>query len=106
LDPFEKPFFLLLLGDVEKELANDNAITGKISLEVPDVLEALLPNVLRHQLRRQFLRLEKLPMHPYDERLLVVATVEDADATAFRQMSIATREITRAQRLRALRVEG
>src|SRR5262249_14158816 len=54
LDPFEKPFFLLLLGDVEKELANDNAITSKISLEVPDVLEALLPNVLRHQLRRQF----------------------------------------------------
>src|SRR5215510_15781474 len=90
LDPFEKPFFLLLLRDVEKELANDNAITGKISLEVPDVLEALLPNVLRHQLRRQLLPLEKLSMHAHDERLLVVATVEDADATAFRQAPDAT----------------
>src|SRR5262245_21911760 len=90
LDPFEKPFFLLLLGNVEKELANDNAITSKISLEVSDVLEALLPNVLRHQLRRQLLSLEKLSMHAYDERFLVVATVEDADATAFRQAPDAT----------------
>src|SRR5215813_712387 len=90
LDPFEKPFFLLLLGDVEKELANDNAITSKISLEVPDVLEALLPNVLRHQLRRQLLPLEKLSMHPYDERLLVIATVEDTDAATFRQAPDAT----------------
>src|SRR5215510_12525285 len=106
LDPFEKPLFLLLLGDVEKELANDNAITGKISLEVPDVLEALLPNVLRHQLRRQLLPLDKLPMHPYDECLLVVATVEDADATAFRQMSKATPKIIMVQLLGAWRLEG
>src|SRR5262245_43814512 len=106
LDPFKKPFFLLLLGDMEQELTNDNAITRKISLEVPDVLEALLPNVLRHQLRRQLLPLEKLPMHPYNERLLVVATVEDADATAFRQMSKATPKIIMVQLLGAWRLEG
>src|SRR5215831_14853695 len=106
LDPFEKPFFLLLLGDVKKELANDNAITSKISLEVPDVLEALLPNVLRYQLRRQLLPLEKLSMHAHDERLLVVATVEDADATAFRQMSEATPKIIMGQLLGAWRLEG
>src|SRR5262245_46845390 len=45
-------------------------------------------------------------MHAHDERLLVVATVEDADATAFRQMSKATPKIIMVQLLGAWRLEG
>src|ERR1041385_3178572 len=54
-------------------------------LEGTDILEALIPDLARYQLRRQFLRLEKLALHPHDEHVFVVRAVEDADAPALRQ---------------------
>ena len=44
---FEKAAFLLLLGDVEKELENHHAVFGKAPFESIDVVESFPPEVTR-----------------------------------------------------------
>ena len=57
----------------------------QVALEGADVLKALVPDVFRYAFLGQFLSGEKLGMHAHDERLLVVAAVENADPSALRQ---------------------
>ena len=65
----------------------------QVALEGADVLKALVPDALRHASLRQLLPREKLRMHAHHERLLVVAAVENADASALRQLLHAAPEI-------------
>src|SRR5262245_59906726 len=71
LEPFQKALLLLLPGDVQEELTDDDAVARRIALEAPDVTEPSLPDVLGDDVRRQPLALEKLGMHADGERLLV-----------------------------------
>src|SRR5262249_58947574 len=105
LDPFEEPPLLLLLRDVGEELADDDAVSREIALEVPDVAVAFLPDLLGDELRWELLLREKFRMHSDDERLLVIAAVEDADATALREVLHATPEEVGAQVLSRRRLE-
>src|SRR5262245_45090585 len=85
LEPLEEALLLLLLRYVEEELADDDSVTSQIFLEVANVLVALLPNVLGDQLGGELLPRQQLVVNADDERLLIVAAVEDADAPALRQ---------------------
>src|SRR4030095_8159243 len=71
---------LLLLRDVQEELADRDAVPGRVGVEAVDVLIALLPDVLADDGGRQLLGGEELRVHPDHEDLLVVRAVEDADA--------------------------
>src|SRR5262249_28159129 len=105
LDPFEEPPSLLLLRDVEEELADDDAVPREVALEVADVPEALLPDVLRDDLRWQLLLRQEFRMHADDEGLLVVAAVEDADAPALRKALHAPPEVIVVEVLGRRRLE-
>src|SRR6266487_3292986 len=56
-----------------------------MSFEGVDVLVAMHPQARRHERRHQLLGTKNLRMHTNDEYLLVVGTVEDADAAALWQ---------------------
>src|SRR6185503_2389065 len=73
LDATQEALALLLLGDVEEELADDDPIAGEIALEGADVLEAVVPDVLGDELARKVLLVQQLLVHANDQRLLVVA---------------------------------
>src|SRR5262249_4162472 len=81
-DATEEALALLLVGDVEEELADDDAVVGEVALEGADVLVALVPDVLGDQLGGEPLPLQEFRVHPDHQRLLVVAAVEDTDAAA------------------------
>jgi hypothetical protein len=55
LNALQESFFLFFVGDMQKELANDNAVACQVALEAADVLKTFLPDVFRYQLGRQFL---------------------------------------------------
>jgi hypothetical protein len=84
LKALKKTLLLLFLGDVEEKLTNDDAITGQIALEIPDILETFFPDVLGDELGRQLLLFEKFPMDTHHKYFLVVAAIEDAYVSAFR----------------------
>jgi len=83
--PQEAPA-LLLLGQVEKELDDPEAVVGQIALPLVDRVVAVLPDVVLASVGRQLLGHEVLGVHADDEHLLVVGAVEDADLTARRQV--------------------
>src|SRR5262249_7823266 len=92
-DSLEKTLLLLLFGDVQKELENCHAIARQVSLEAADVLKAFLPDVFCDERRRQPLVRQNFRMHPRHEGFLVIAAIENADATALWQTLQATPEI-------------
>src|SRR6266542_4372759 len=64
----EQPLALLLLGDVQEELADDGAAVDQQPLEVVDLLVTLLPDLAGDEL-----------VDAHDQDVLVVGPVEDAD---------------------------
>ena len=105
VEPLEKSLSLLLARHVQEELADDSPVAGQVALEVADVLEALVPDPRRHELRRELLRVEQLIVHAYDEHLLVVGTVEDPDAAALRQRAEASPHVVMVELLLRGRLE-
>jgi len=85
IDPLEKPLLLLLLRDVQKELANQDAAPEQVALEGVDVLEPLRPDARGHDGGRKPLDVQQPRVDPHDEDLFVVGAVEDADAPALGQ---------------------
>src|SRR5262249_61924629 len=73
---------LLLARDVQKEFKDDRPLPREVVLEVRDVGEPLIPDSLADAPRRQPLPPEEFQVHAHDQDLLVVRTVEDADAPA------------------------
>ena len=85
LDPFQESLLLLLLRDVEEEFQDHDAVVREVLFEVVDVLEATIPNILVLCDWRQPLPLQDLGMDADDQDFLVIRTVEDTDASPFRQ---------------------
>jgi len=75
---------LFSLGDVEKELADDDAVASEVALKGVDIFVALLPDVLPDEAVGKLLRAKKRGMHADNEDFFVVRTVEDTDFAAFR----------------------
>ena len=73
LQPLFQPGLLLVLGDVQEELADDRAFVDEHAFEVADVVVAPTPLLLRNQV-----------VHANDEHVLVVRAVEDRDVAATR----------------------
>src|SRR5581483_2212394 len=86
VEAVEKALALLLLRDIEEELQDHGALARQIALDRGNVGEALLPDVLGHQLRRDFLLEKQLAMHAHDQAFFVIGAVEYADAPALRQL--------------------
>src|SRR4030095_6270271 len=80
LEPPPEASLLLISRKVQGEFTDGGGISSRIPLEGDDVGEALLPDVFRHQRRRELLVVEKLGMNADDKCLLVVRAIEDADA--------------------------
>jgi hypothetical protein len=57
---------------VQEELEDQRAVACEIVLEVADVLESMLPDLLRDQTGRQLLAREQGLVHPHDQHLLVI----------------------------------
>src|SRR6201999_2237406 len=79
-DALEEAFSLLVPRDIQEELEDERAVAREMLLEGADVVEAMLPDVLAVQFRRQLLPLHEFGMHADDQLLLVMRAVEDADA--------------------------
>jgi hypothetical protein len=60
---------------VKEELPDHDAVVRQVLLELPDVPEALLPDVLGDELGRKLLPLQEVRVDADRERLLVVAAV-------------------------------
>ena len=73
---------LLLLGEVQEQLHDPEAVLGEVALPVVDRAVAALPDVVLVASRGSFWRIEVLRVHPDDQHLLVVRAVEDADLAA------------------------
>src|SRR4029453_3402187 len=76
LDAAEEALALLFVRDVQEELADRDAVARQIALEGTDVLEALVPDVLRDQLGRQPLLRQEFRVYTHDQGLLLAAAVE------------------------------
>ena len=96
IELLKETFLLFLGGDVQKKLSNDDAVAREVALEVPDVMVALLPDVLCYELLRDLLFCQQLGMDTDDERLFVIATIENADPPAFWQTLARARTIDKS----------
>ena len=67
IEPLKETFLLFLRGNVQKKLANDDAVAREVALEVPDVMVALLPDVLCDELLRDLLFCQQLGMDADDQ---------------------------------------
>ena len=82
VEAFHEAFLLLLARDVQKEFEEDCPLPHEVVFEVRDVGESLIPDSLADASRGQPLPPEDFRVHAYDKDLLVVRTIEDADAPA------------------------
>jgi hypothetical protein len=82
VDAFEESTFLFLLGDVQEEFADDDAVAGEIGLGVANIFEAFFPDVFGQEFVRDFLVREEFGVDAHDKDVFVVAAVEDADVAA------------------------
>ncbi len=84
INAFEKALSLFVLRQMEEELDDTGAISMEMLLQVHDGTISFLPNrFLVAQLIRKAFVAENLRMHPHDENLLIVGTIEDGDPPAF-----------------------
>src|SRR4029077_7852452 len=73
---------LLLLGEVQEKLPDHYAVARHITLERPDVLEPLLPQIFCNQAGWNLFGLEEFRVDAHDQNLLVVGTIENSDVSA------------------------
>src|SRR5581483_7206467 len=83
IEPLEKPLALLAFRQMQEELDDGGAVARQVTLEMPDVAGALLPDAARDQPGRNPLVVEELRVHAHDDQFLVVRAIEDADPPAF-----------------------
>src|SRR5262245_51157688 len=76
---------LLFLREVQEQLHDPEAVLREVPLPVVDRLVPPCPDVMPARLGGKVLAHEVLRMHPDDQHLLVVRTVEDSDLSARRQ---------------------
>ena len=57
LDALEEPLLLLFVGDMEKELADGDAVARQVALEAADILKTFLLDIFCDQVGRQLLLL-------------------------------------------------
>src|SRR5208337_2974654 len=86
-EALHEALLLFLAREVEEELEDDRPLPGEVVLEVRDVGEALVPDAFAEERRGKLLPLQDLLVHPHDENLFVVRSVEDADLSALGEMS-------------------
>jgi hypothetical protein len=85
---------LLLLGEVQEELDDPEAVFGEVLLPVVDRFVPAFPDMMLAGLGRELLADEVLRVHPDNQHLLVVRPVEDADLPTRRQpFLVAAQEI-------------
>ena len=77
-DPGQEPARLLLLGHVQEELDGADAVVPQIALIVPDILIAVVQQILLAEPVRMCLGLPQL-LHLVDEHLFIVRAVENPD---------------------------
>ena len=86
INAFEEALSLFFFRKVEEKLDDSRSVTVEMLFQVHDGTIPFLPDsFLVKQLVRQPLAAQNLRMHPNDQHFLVIGTVEDADAAAFRQ---------------------
>jgi hypothetical protein len=78
---------------VQEKFSNDHTVARQVALDMADVLEAIFPDVLGDELRRDLLLCHQLGMDTDDKCLLIVTTVENANPPPFRQTLQAAPEI-------------
>src|SRR5271170_1723300 len=88
VDAVEKALSLFFFREVEKELDDASPVDVEMPLEIVDGTVTLAPDflVVMRRLRNGF-GLENVAMHPNDQDLLIVGTIEDRDPSALRQIS-------------------
>jgi hypothetical protein len=84
LHPPQKSLALLLLGDVQEDLEDVDAVLGQVPLVIVDLAAAVLPQALR-RLRREPLVFELVGVNALADHVLIVGAVEDAHLSARRQ---------------------
>src|SRR5215475_11117415 len=80
-----KRFFCSSADTCRKNFRMTTPIAREVAFDIADVLVALLPDALGHQLLRDLLFCQELGMNPDNEGLFVVTTVENPDPPPFRQ---------------------
>src|ERR1039457_1411674 len=86
IDALEESLALFFLRKVEKYFDDPRSVAIQVALQVHDGAIALLPDGFRvAQLFRKPLAEENLRMHPHNQHLFVIGTIEDADLPAFRK---------------------
>jgi hypothetical protein len=93
IDAPQEPSALLLLGQVEEELDDPEAVLGQVALPLVDRVVAVLPDVVLASAGRQLLGHEVLRVHANEEHLLVVGAVEDADLAAGGQARLVAAQV-------------
>src|ERR1700758_102635 len=76
---FLKTLLLLFLADMQKEFQNLDLILGKVSFKPIDLAISSFPNFLGNEF-----------VHPHDQNIFVLRTIEDADRAFFRYCLVNT----------------
>jgi hypothetical protein len=84
---------LLLLGEIEEDLHDPEAVLGEVALPLVDRPVPVLPDVVLAGLGWELLGDEVLGVDAYDQHLLVVRSVEDPDPTTRRQPLLITAQV-------------
>src|SRR5438093_1085091 len=86
VDTREEALALLLLRKMEEELEDARSVAMQVVFQPGDRAKPLLPDRVRvEEIVGQLFGAQDLRMHAHDQHLLVIRTVEDADATALGQ---------------------
>src|SRR5215467_10321451 len=85
IEPLHKALLLFLARDLQKELEDNNSLTGEVVLEVCDIGEPLVPYPLPDKRLGQLLLPQDLLVHAHYQDFLVIRAVEDPDSPALRQ---------------------
>ena len=82
----QKPATLFLLGEVQEDLDHLRPVAIEMTFESVDVVMATTPKCVVRRLSGAIgVGSEPFRMHAYDEHVLVVGPIEDADVAARRQ---------------------
>jgi len=88
IDSLQEAFPLFAIREVEEDLDDPGSIAVEMVLQVDDGTIPLLPNGLRiDPLIGKAFAPEDFRMHPNDKHFFIIASIEDADPPAFRQMA-------------------
>src|SRR4029077_4189765 len=93
IEPLQKTLLLLPFGNVKEEFHHNRSVAKQVTLERADVLESLFPDAFRDAFRGELWSREKFRMHPYYQRLLIAAAIENADPAALGQLFNTTPQV-------------